>query len=161
MTNMLKYLSENCKHIISGDVSFVDDKLCPGYSDIARRDLIELTYLASLERPSKATLIMVGSIFETILYCFLKRNESYIRNEIGNPKFFIRDSDWLLPYLQIFKRYFGGFGIDRFPDDIVDYRDIVHAEAEIKRMIRISDSEVKQALLHLDHAIDSFNSFPY
>jgi len=103
----------------------------------------------------------VGSLMEALLFCFLKRNEEYLRSVSGDPGFVVRSSDSLHDYLQIFRRYFSIY-IDFLPDYVTSYRDIIHPNHEITmKRIAVSEATVRQALLFLDRMIQEFEEFGY
>lgn len=154
---MLKYISHHCPSVYKGKISFIDSKLCPGYQEIIERDLKEL--IASLQTKSwKSALMLVGSMLEGLLYCFLKKNEANIGFNAGIKNFEIMSDGSLQHYLNVFRRYCGLFSLDYFPDFISCYRDIIHPnfELNLERSISVSEDTVKQATFLLNKAIEDF-----
>lgn len=177
MTSMLKFISQHCPWICRGRISFfsqhcpwlykreicfIDNRLCPGYKEIIERDLRELEVSLKMES-WKSALMLIGSMFEGLLYCFLKRRENSIGFYAGNSSFTIGSNGSLQHYLNIFRRYCGFFSLDYFPDFITSYRHIIHPNYELnpRGNIRVSEETVKQAALLLNRAIENFETFLY
>lgn len=153
---MLRYISQSCSWILNGKITFIDELICPRYRDIVERDMSELIYTL-LTNSWKSSLILIGSIFEGLLYCFLKGNEEFLKEVSGNQNYEVRENGRLLYYLRLFRRYFGIFDLDYLPDFITSYRNIVHPNYEINQSrISISDSAVRQALMLLNRLIRDF-----
>jgi hypothetical protein len=157
---MLKHISQSCRWITKGAVHFPDLALTPDHPRLVARDLGELLH-TSATQSWKASLMTVGSLMEALLFCFLKRNEDYLRYVSGDPSYLVNQGDSLHDYLRIFRRYFSIY-IDFLPDYVTSYRDIIHPNHEITmRRIAVSEGAVRQALLFLDRLIQEFEQFGY
>jgi hypothetical protein len=125
MTDTLKSICEQCTHLHNPQLEFVPAEL-QRHRDIIQRDIRELISAAALEL-EKSVTILSGSLFESILYCFIQSQSDFIAARRGSFSF---DPDHSLDnYVSIFNRFFSN--IFTIPDIIVGYRDMVHINREL------------------------------
>ncbi len=80
------------------------------------------------------TAVLAGSILESVLYTFLQGQEAYIALRRGE-EFTFDPKQGLENYVNIFNRWF----LDvlpnaELPDFVVDYRDLVHINRELREL---------------------------
>jgi hypothetical protein len=95
--------------------------------EIVLRDLDELVSAASLQQ-EKSVIILVGGLFESVLYCFIQTQSDYIAARRGSFTFDPEQS--LDNYVSIFNKWFAA--VFTIPDNVVGYRDMVHINRELK-----------------------------
>src|SRR5260370_33029899 len=83
---------------------------------------------ASHER-GKAVIVLAGSLFESVLYCFIQAQTSYIAARRGS--FTFNPDHSLDNYVSIFNRWFSH--LLPIPDIVVRYRDLVHINRELQQ----------------------------
>jgi hypothetical protein len=129
MTDTLKSICEQCPQLNSPQLEFVPST-ATRHAEIIRRDLRELVSAASANLP-KAVILLAGSLLESVLFCFLSGQETYM-TAIRGAEFLFDPSMSLQNYKEIFNKYFRRAipGAD-LPDFIVDYRDTTHINREL------------------------------
>jgi hypothetical protein len=134
MTDTLKSLCEECRHINNPCLDFVPDGLLR-YKEIILRDLAELVLAASNES-EKSVVALAGSVLEAVLFVFLKTQEvPYLKGRRG-AEFKLRPEWRLRKLVQIFKKDFvvvlPSFPRDLLADEVVSQRNLIHAGQEAK-----------------------------
>jgi len=158
---MYKFISRSCQHL-PDDLVFIDTNACPGYRILLERDLTELASVAQAGA-WKASLLLAGSVLEGLLYCFLKRNEDYIRSVKTKPSFVVnRNGGDINSYKALFEECFPYWGRGFIPNDVRYYRDMIHPASELRvAHVPASQVVVRQALLSVSNVVDAFNRFQY
>lgn len=129
MTDTLKSICEQCTNLNNPQLDFVPEELTR-HKEIILRDLRELVSAASAEL-EKTVVILAGSLFEAILYSFIQGQEAYVAARSG--AFTFRPDQSLENYVNIFNRWFRDVLPNMLlPNLIVDYRDLVHINRELK-----------------------------
>lgn len=127
MTDTLRSICEQCVHLLNPQLNFIPEQP-ERHRDIILRDLKELVSAASLEQ-SKTVVILAGCIFESVLYFFIQAQTTFITARRGETFTFNPDLG-LDNCVRIFNRYFSK--ILSIPDLVVDYRNMVHVNQELK-----------------------------
>ena|SRR5438270_687730 len=126
MTDTLKSICEQCIHLYDPQLDFLPEEL-QREREIILRDLRELCSAASLEQ-EKTVVVLAGCLFESLLYCFIQAQSSYIAARRGsftfNPEYSLNN------YINIFNRWFSN--VLTIPGFITDYRDMVHINRELE-----------------------------
>ena len=91
-------------------------------------------------------VILAGCVFESVLFSLIQNQLDYIAARRGAP--FLFDPDQSLGnYVSIYNKYFSDLGA--LPDLVVEYRDIVHLNKELKfpsEMCRTAASDMLRLL---------------
>jgi hypothetical protein len=127
MIDTLKSICEQCVHLLNPKLDFIPEQP-ERHREIIFRDLKELVSAASLEQ-SKTVVILAGCIFESVLYFFIQTQTTFITARRGATFTFNPDVG-LDNCVRIFNRYFSS--ILSIPDFVVDYRNMVHVNQELR-----------------------------
>jgi hypothetical protein len=127
MTDTLKFICEQCTHLHNPQLEFIP-KESHHKRNIILRDLNELVSASSLEH-EKTVMVLAGGLFEAVLYCFIQEQSNFITARRGRSFAFDPEQN-LSNFVNIFNRWFSD--MLRIPDIIVDYRDMVHINRELK-----------------------------
>lgn len=128
MTDTLRSICEQCTHLNQPQLEFISAQLTR-HREIILRDLKELVSAATAGI-DKTVVILGGSILEAVLYSFLQSQETYIAQRRGGFTFNPEHS------LQNFVNVFNCWFLDilpnaEIPEFVVQYRDLVHINAEL------------------------------
>lgn len=154
MTDTLKSICEQCTHLHNPLLEFLPDSFAR-QREIISRDLGELTYAASGGR-EKTVVILAGCIFESVLSCFIQTQIDLISARRGTPFNFDPEQS-LGNYVNIFNKYFSDLG--PLPDLIVEFRDIVHLNKELKYPIEVCQTAASDMLRLLDALLGSLGEW--
>lgn len=145
MTDTLKSICEQCTHLRNPQLEFIPPEL-QLQRDIILRDLKELIAAANQEL-EKTVVILGGTLVESVLFCFIQTQTEDISLRRGQTFTFNPDYS-LNNYVNIFNRWFSR--ILRIPDIIIEYRDIVHINQELKYSSGICRTAAPEMLRFLD-----------
>jgi hypothetical protein len=126
MTDTLKSICEQCAHLHNPQLEFIPQQ-SQRQREILVRDLRELVSTAALEQ-EKSVILLAGSLFESVLYCFVQAQSAYIAVRRGS--FTFNPDHSLTNYVEIFNRWFSP--LFTIPDIVVDYRHFVHINRELE-----------------------------
>ena len=127
MTDTLKFICEQCTHLHNPQLEFIA-KESHHQRNIILRDLKELVSASSLEH-EKTVMVLAGGLFEAVLYSFIQEQSDFITARRGRTFTFDPEQS-LANFVNIFNRWFSD--VLKIPDIIVDYRDVVHINRELK-----------------------------
>src|SRR6266849_1064193 len=148
MTDTLRSICEQCSHLNAPRLDFIPPELTRN-KGIIDRDLRELVTAANGEL-DRSVVLLSGSLFESVLFSFLRGQETYIGAIRGRP--FAFDPNMSLQnYKEIFNRFFGrAIPGSELPDLIVEYRDTIH----INRELALPDDTCSRASRDLIRILD-------
>lgn len=157
MTDTLRSICEQCSQLNAPQLDFVPAEL-ERHKTIVVRDLRELVTAANSEL-EKATVLLAGSLIESVLFTFLMGQASYISAIRGRP--FIFDPEMSLQnYKEIFNRYFGrAIRGSQLPDLTVEYRDTIHINRETAAAEDICSRASRDMLRILDKLLTDLAGF--
>jgi hypothetical protein len=157
MTDTLRSTCEQCPYLNAPQLDFVPSTKTR-HIEIIRRDLNELVFVSSSELP-KAVVLLAGSLLETVLFCFLSGQETYI-TAIRGARFEFDPNMSLQNYKEIFNKYFRRAipGSD-LPDFIVSYRDTTHINKELALPTDTCARASRELLRVLDKLLSDLASF--
>jgi hypothetical protein len=129
MTDTLRSICEQCSQLKTPQLDFIPPEL-RRHKEIIVRDLRELVIAANNDL-DRSVVLLAGSLLESVLFSFLRGQETYIGAIRG--KLFVFDPNMSLQnYKEIFNKYFGRtIPNSQLPDSIVDYRDAIHINREL------------------------------
>jgi hypothetical protein len=154
MTDTLKSICEQCVHLRNPRLEFIA-KESQRQREIILRDLSELVSAASQEL-EKTVVILAGSLFESILYCFIQAQSPYIALRRGT--FVFNPEHSLENYVEIFNRWFSR--TLSIPDIVIDYRHIVHINRELKFGTDVCRSGAEEMLRLLNALLGEVALYP-
>ncbi len=154
MTDTLRSTCELCTHLHNPQLEFLPDNF-QREREIILRDLGELVSAAFQER-QKTVVILAGCVFESILFCFIQSQSDYIAARHGIP-FTFNPEHSLNNYVNVFNRFFSG--LVAIPDVVVEYRDIVHINQELKRPFDVCHTAAPDMLKLLDSLLDRLSAY--
>jgi hypothetical protein len=154
MTDTLKSICEQCIHLHNPQLEFLPESLLR-QREIILRDLRELVSAASQEH-EKTVVVLTGCIFESILYCFIQLQSDYITARRGVDFTFNPDHS-LDNYVSVFNRYFSE--LLAIPDMVVDYRDVVHINRELKHPSEVCQTAAPEMLRLLDALLGTLTRY--
>lgn len=144
MTDTLKYICGQCKHLHNPRLDFIPQE-AERQKQIILQDLKELASAGSLEQ-EKTVILLAGTLFESILYCLLQAQEGYIASRRGSFTF---DPEQNLDnYVNIFNRWFSE--VLTIPDIVIEYRNMVHMNQELKFPSDIRERAARDMVRLLD-----------
>ena len=136
MADTLESICAQCSNLLNPRLDFI-----PGAfqreREIIIRDLRELVSAARMDH-EKTVVILAGCIFESLLYVFLQR---------PGPFTFRREQS-LGEFAYIFGKYFRE--VATIPDFVVEYRNLIHMNRELKSHPDICRDAAPEMLLQLD-----------
>jgi hypothetical protein len=153
MTDTLKSICEQCTHLHNPQLEFIPAGI-QRQREIILRDLKELISAASLER-EKSVVVLAGGLFESVLYCFIQAQSDYIAARRGSFTFDPEHS--LENYVSIFNRWFST--VFTVPDAVVDYRDMVHLNQELKQPPEACRNAAPEMLRLLDTLLGKLSEY--
>jgi hypothetical protein len=157
MADTLKSICEQCSQLSAPRLDFLPVD-ATRHADIIRRDLKELVAAASAEFP-KSVVLLAGSLLESVLYGFLRGQETYIAAIRGGA--FIFDPGMSLQnYKEVFNRYFQrALPGSALPDFITLYRDMTHINQELALPDDICARASREMLRTLDKLLADLTAF--
>jgi len=157
MTDTLKSIYEQCSRLKTPQLDFIPTELTRN-KEIIARDLRELAFTANNDL-DRSVVLLAGSLLESVLYSFLKGQETYMSAIRGRP--FVFDPNVSLQnYKDIFNKYFGQTIIgSRLPDSIVDYRDAIHINRELALPEDTCSRAAREMLRILDKLLGDLAGF--
>jgi hypothetical protein len=156
MPDTLKSICEQCTHLNNPQLDFISDAR---QKEIIFRDTRELVLAASYGL-EKTVTILSGCIVESVLFCFLKRNEQYIKDRRGKEFVFPQQID-LQNCVNIFNRWFSA----KLPkvdlsDTLVDYPNVAHIDKELVLPANVCGRASREMLVALDTLLGELSQFP-
>ena len=157
MTDTLRSICEQCSRLSAPQLDFVPPASAR-HKEIIERDLRELVTAANNER-DRSVVLLAGSLLESVLFSFLKGQETYISAIRGRP--FVFDPNLSLQnYKEIFNRFFGrAIPGSELPDLIVEYRDTIHINRELAMPDDVCSRASRDLLRILDKLLSDLASF--
>jgi hypothetical protein len=144
MTDTLKSICEQCTHLHNPQLDFIPQE-AERQRQILLQDLKELVSAGALEQ-EKTVIVLAGALFESLLYCLLQAQEGYIASRRGSFTF---DPEQNLDnYVNIFNRWFSE--LLTIPDIVVEYRNMVHMNRELKFPPDIRERAARDMVRFLD-----------
>jgi hypothetical protein len=153
MADTLKSICEQCTHLYNLQLEFIPEELDRERA-IIQRDLKELVSAATLEQ-QKAVVVLAGGLFESVLYCFIQAQSTNIIARRG--RFTFDPEQGLDSYLKFFNRWFSH--LLELPDVIIDYRNMVHINRELKQPDDICQTAAQEMLKFLDALLGSLSEY--
>lgn len=153
MTDTLKSICEQCAYLQNPRLDFLPAGL-ERQKGIILRDLKELVGAASLGQ-EKATVVLAGGLFESILYVFVQSQAGYIAARRGSFTFDPEQS--LGNYASIFNRWFAD--VFSIPDVVEDYRDIIHINRELQYPPDLCPRAAGEMLRFLDAFLEKLSAY--
>lgn len=147
MTDTLKSICEQCTHLREPQLDSIPAEAAR-QREIVLQDL-KMLVSAAFREEDKSVILLAGGLFEAILYSFIQTQANYIA--VRRPSFTFNPDHDLGNYIGIFNRWFSR--LLTIPDTIVEYRNIVHINRELKFPIDIRPRAAREMLLSLDMLI--------
>jgi hypothetical protein len=154
MTDTLKSICEQCNHLHSPQLEFLPERFARE-KEIIVRDLAELVSAASMEK-EKSVILLAGTIFEAVLFCFIQAQSDFISARRGYL-FAFNPEQSLGNYVSIFNRYFST--LFAIPDLIAGYRDIIHINRELQHAPNICRSAAPEMLRLLNALLEKLHDY--
>lgn len=154
MTDTLKSTCEQCIHLRSPGLEFLPENF-QRQREIILRDLRELVSAASYDH-KKTVVILSGCVFESLLFCFIQSQSDYIAARHGIP-FTFNPEHSLSNYVNVFNRFFSG--PLPIPDVVVEYRDIIHINQELRHTSDVCQTAAPDMLKLLDDLLDRLSIY--
>jgi|SRR5579859_3734247 len=157
MPDTLKSICDQCTQLNNPQLDFLPIDFVRE-REIIRRDLLELI-AATRNECCKTVVVLSGCVLETLLYSFVRSQESYIARRRGVFQFNPEHS--LQNYVNIFNRWFR----DVLPnavisDAILQYRDLVHVNRELSSVPEICEVAAREMLRTLDAFLGELCTLP-
>jgi hypothetical protein len=147
MTDTLRSICDQCTHLKNPLLDFVPPDFAR-HREILTRDLAELVSAAAREN-EKTVVILGGSILEAILYTFIQGQSEYIAERRGTFQF--NPDHSLKNYVSIFNKWLNHMMPSvLLPDSVVNYRDLMHINREIKAQPGVCGGASRETLRILD-----------
>jgi hypothetical protein len=153
MANTLKSICEQCTHLHNLHLKFIPDKL-KREKAIIQRDLKELVSAATIEQ-QKTVIVLAGGLFESVLYCFIQAQTMNI--VARDDSFTFNPELHLNNYAKVFNLRFPN--LPAIPDVIIDYRNMVHINRELKQPEDICRTAAQEMLKFLDALLGSLSEY--
>jgi len=155
VTDTLKSICEQCIHLNNPQLDFIPAEL-ERCREILARDLRELVSAAAVEN-EKSVVVLAGSILEGALYALIKGQSAYITERRGTA-FELDPSHSLQNYVNTYNRWLKGLTrTAALPDAVVDYRDLVHINQELKWEPSICGTASREMLRILDSLLGALS----
>jgi len=126
MIDTLKSICEQCAHLRDPQLEFIPQD-SQRQKQIILRDLGELI-TAALNEQERSVVLLAGSLFEAVLFSFIRGQGEYISVRRGIEFTFHPEHD-LGTFVSIFNTYFSN--LSRIPDIVVAYRNTIHINCEL------------------------------
>jgi hypothetical protein len=154
MIDTLKSICERCVWLSNPQLEFIP-KESQRQREIILRDIRELAFAASQEQ-EKTVIVLAGSLFESILYCFIQTQSGHIAARRGSFTFNPEHS--LENYVEIFNRWFSSSLT--IPNLVIDYRHMVHINRELKYGPEVCHAAAGEMLRMLEALLGELARYP-
>jgi len=154
MTDTLRSFCEQCTYLNNPQLDFVSGAQ---QRQIILRDIRALVSAASAEL-EKTVTILGGSIIESVLSCFLKDREDFIREQRGGVFQFPPQAD-LQDCVNLFNLWFRDLLPNVDLTNAVDYRNLVHIDNELNFPTDICKRASREMLTILNTLLGELSQF--